>query len=114
MIAIIIIVAILLCPVLCCCYAGARYGPRNASLWFRYKACHTNPTIPIFYMPAEDRNRIKRRLGIGKAKDGASRSTTKDVRLEEGQARLEQARLESLAAERVQRAEESNDQPMHI
>merc|ERR1719217_1361246 len=38
----IIFLMCLICPILCCLYAAARFGPANTGLWFRYKFCHTN------------------------------------------------------------------------
>ena len=62
----VIFLLICLCPLLCVLYAAARFGAGNVSLWFRYKFCHTNPTLPALYMPKEDRERIKKQLGLAK------------------------------------------------
>jgi len=56
---IILLLLCFLCPLLCCCFARGRYGPGKERLYFKFKLSHSNPTFPAFYIPYEDREKMR-------------------------------------------------------
>jgi hypothetical protein len=63
----IIFLIVLLClcclwPIFCCCFARFKYGAGKEMLWMRFLFSHSNPTLPLFYMPREDRENLRKQL----------------------------------------------------
>jgi len=59
---IILLVLCFLCPLFCCCFARGRYGAGKERLFFKFKFSHSNPTFPAFYIPYEDREKMRAEL----------------------------------------------------
>jgi hypothetical protein len=56
---IILLLFCFLCPLLCYCFARGRYGVGKERLYFKFKLSHSNPTFPAFYIPYEDREKMR-------------------------------------------------------
>jgi len=59
---IILLVLCFLCPLFCCCFARGRYGAGKERLFFKFQFSHSNPTFPAFYIPYEDREKMRAEL----------------------------------------------------
>ena len=59
---IILLALCFLCPLFCCCFARGRYGAGKERLFFKFKFSHSNPTFPAFYIPYEDREKMRAEL----------------------------------------------------
>jgi hypothetical protein len=69
-----LIVLLVLCclwPLFCVCFANFRFGPGKERLWFKYFFSHSNPVFPAFYIPQEDRDKMREELYL-KKKDAAA------------------------------------------
>ena len=54
-------------------YAAATYGCDNVGVWYKLKMTHSKPNLPIFYIPKERREQMKRDLySTGAAKPASS------------------------------------------
>ena len=78
---------LILCPVAICCYAKARYGSESSS-WLRWKCSHSNPTVPLLYVPKDIRENMHRKLfyveGDKSAQSAADAAADSVVLVEEG------------------------------
>lgn len=60
-----LIVLLILCclwPFFCCIFARFKFGAGKEMLWMRFVLSHSNPTLPILYIPREDRQALRKRL----------------------------------------------------
>ena len=59
---VVLVILFLLCcllPMLMYIYARNRFGAGNAQKWMRYKLAHSNPTVPIMYLPRDVREALR-------------------------------------------------------
>jgi hypothetical protein len=76
-----LIVLLVLCclwPLFCVVFAIVRFGPGKERLWFKYIFSHSNPVFPFFYIPQEDRDKMREELKSKKKKKDAAVALKED------------------------------------